>query len=238
MSTKAPSSSRYSATKKKARLPSAAKGIRILIVDEHPLMRYGLTARIEQEPDMKICGEADSIGAALSWLEQAEADVVIVDLALKGGHGLDLIKQIHARDAAAKILVFSAHSEALYGERVLRLGALGFLHKRQAPTSLVRAIRRVAAGKRYLSEPLAEKLFDQAIGGRSRDSSRVDALSDRELQVFECIGSGKGTRVIAEELGLSIHTIETHRENIRAKLYLKNGCELVQHAVQWRTENR
>ena len=221
-----------------ARTRSRARAIKILIVDDHPLIRDGLTARIGQQPDMKICGEADSVDAALSGLEQVKPDVVIVDFPLKGGHGLELIKHIQARETKAKVLVLSAHSEGLYGERVLRLGALGFVDMHQPQTSLVGAIRSVAAGKRYISEQLAQRLFEHAISGRSGESLGVEGLSDRELQVFECIGAGKSTRGIAEELRLSIHTIETYRENIRAKLSLRNGSELVQRAVHWRIENR
>jgi DNA-binding NarL/FixJ family response regulator len=187
---------------------------------------------------MEICGEADSIDAALSGLEQVGPDVVIVDLTLKGGRGLELIKHIRARETKAKVLVLSSQREGVYGERVLRLGALGFVDVRQPKTSLVGAIRAVAAGKRYVSEQLAQRLLEHAISGRGREISGVDGLSDRELQVFECIGAGKSTRGIADELRLSIHTIETYRENIRAKLSLKNGSELVQRAVHWRIENR
>lgn len=212
------------------------KLIRILVVDDHPLMRDGLSARIGQERDMKICGEADDVDPALALLGKAKPDVVIVDLSLKHSHGLDLIKQIHGR-SSAKILVLSAYSEGLYGERVLRLGALGFIHKQQAQKHLVEAIRTVAAGKRYISNDLEQRLLELVIDGRGK-SSGMTALSDRELQVFELIGSGKSTRAIAQQLGLSIHTIESHRENIRSKLDLKNGSQLVQQAVQWVLESR
>jgi DNA-binding NarL/FixJ family response regulator len=221
-----------------ARTRSKLRAIRILIIDDHPLIREGLAAGIRQEPDMELCGEADSIDAALSGLEQAKPDVVIVDLTLKGGRGLELIKRIRARETKAKVLALSSNSEALYGERALRLGALGFVDMRQPKTSLVGAIRAVAAGRRYISEQLAQRLLEHAISGRGGEISTVDGLSDRELQVFECIGAGKSTRGIAEELHLSIHTIETYRENIRAKLSLKNGSELIQRAVHWRLENR
>jgi DNA-binding NarL/FixJ family response regulator len=217
---------------------SAARQIKILIVDDHPLMRAGIAARLEQERDMRVCGEAESVAAALSAMDKTAPDVAIVDLALKDSHGLDLIKELRSRNPATKILVLSAYSEALYGERVLRLGALGFVNKQQAQTNLVAAIRCVASGRRYVSGPLAERLLDRAIGGQAHRSRDVEALSDRELQVFELIGEGKSTRAIAERLALSVHTIETYRENIRSKLNLRNGSELMQHAVRWVIENR
>ena len=221
-----------------ARTRSKTCAIRTLIIDDHPLIREGLAARIRHEPDIELCGAADSVDAALSGLEQAKPDVVIVDLTLKGSRGLELIKRIRARETKAKVLVLSSQREGVYGERVLRLGALGLVDVRQPETSLVGAIRAVAAGKRYISEQLAQRLLEHAISGRGGEISGVDGLSDRELQVFECIGAGKSTRGIAEELRLSIHTIETYRENIRTKLSLKNGTELVQRAVHWRIENR
>jgi DNA-binding NarL/FixJ family response regulator len=217
---------------------SRSRQIKILIVDDHPLMRAGITARLEQERDMRVCAEADNVTAALRSMAATTPDVAIIDLALKDSHGLDLIKRLRSESPATKILVLSAYSEALYGERVLRLGALGFVNKQQAQTNLVAAIRCVAEGKRYVSGPLADRLLDRAIGGHLRRGRDVEALSDRELQVFELIGAGKSTRAIAERLGLSVHTIETYRENIRSKLNLRNGSELMQHAVRWLMENR
>jgi DNA-binding NarL/FixJ family response regulator len=208
-----------------------------MIVDDHPLMRAGIVARLEHERDMQVCAEADTVASALTAASKSVPDVAIVDLALKDSHGLDLIKELRERRPAVKILVLSAYSEALYGERVLRLGALGFINKQQAQNSLVSAVRCVAEGKRYVSDELAERLLERAIVGRAGASPDVEALSDRELQVFELIGEGVGTRAIAKRLGLSVHTIETYRENIRAKLDLRNGSELVQHAVRWVIEN-
>jgi DNA-binding NarL/FixJ family response regulator len=214
-----------------------AQRIKIMIIDDHPLMRCGIVARLEQERDMQVCAEADSVASALAAVAKTAPDVAIVDLALKDSHGLDLIKELRKRRPAVKVLVLSAYSEALYGERVLRLGALGFINKQQAQTSLVNAVRCVAAGKRYVSDQLAQRLVERALGGRGSASLDVEALSDRELQVFELIGDGVGTRAIAERLDLSVHTIETYRENIRAKLDLRNGSELVQHAVRWVMEH-
>lgn len=211
--------------------------IKVMIVDDHPLMRAGIAARLERERDLQICAEADTVRSAMSAAGRIGPDVAIVDLALKGGHGLDLIKQLGARCPSTKILVLSAYDEQLYGERVLRLGALGFLNKQQAQTNLVHAVRCVAAGKRYVSDQLAERLLERAIGGR-QGALDVETLSDRELQVFELIGAGVRTRSIAERLGLSVHTIETYRENIRTKLHLGSGSELVQHAVRWTLESR
>ena len=212
--------------------------IRVLIVDDHPLMREGLAARIGQEADMEVCGEADCTSAALGQAEAANPDVAIIDLSLKDSHGLDLIKRLRASRPKIRILVMTAHSEVLYGERVIHLGAQGFINKQQAQTSIIAAIRCVAAGRRYLSEQLAQRLLDQAVGGTNGKPVGLASLSDRELEVFELIGTGWTTRAIAEQLHLSVHTIETYRENIRAKLALKNASELMQRAVQWVIENR
>lgn len=187
---------------------------------------------------MEVCGEADSTSTALSRAEETQPDLVIIDLSLKDSHGLTLIRRLRASAPKIRILVVTAHSEVLYGERVIQLGAHGFINKQQAQTNIIAAIRRVASGRRYLSEQLAQRLLDQAVSGTSSRPAGLASLSDRELEVFELIGAGRTTRAIAEQLHLSVHTIETYRENIRAKLSLKNASELVQRAVQWVIENR
>jgi DNA-binding NarL/FixJ family response regulator len=213
-----------------------SKPAKILIVDDHPLVREGLTARISKLPEMTVCGEAPDVESALGLLETTQPDLVVVDLALKDGHGLDLIKRIKASGAAPKILVLTAYDEALFAERALRAGAQGYVHKQEAQNMLITAIRKLLRGEHYLSPRMTQHLIGQAIGERDA-AQTVACLSDRELQIFELIGRGKSTREIAAELKLSVHTIETHRERIRAKLHLANGMALTQRAVRWVIEN-
>jgi DNA-binding NarL/FixJ family response regulator len=210
---------------------------KILIVDDHPLVREGLAARIERQPDMELCGECDEVDDALRLVKTAHPNLVIIDISLKSGHGIDLIKQIHARDAKVKMLILSAYDESLYAERALRAGALGYLNKQETREKIVDAIRTVLAGDRYLSPVMTQRLVDKAVGGRDIAASPFDALSDRELEVFELIGKGVSTSAIASQLHLSPHTIDTHREKIKTKLYLKNAAELQREANQWVLEN-
>jgi DNA-binding NarL/FixJ family response regulator len=210
---------------------------RILIVDDHPLVREGLAARLTSRPELTICGEADSVDAALALLDSTEPDLVIVDLSLRSGHGLDLIKKIRLRRPSAGILVVSAYDESLFAARALRAGALGYVNKQEVQDRVLDGVAMVLRGERYVSAKLTQQLLSNAIEAKHRDMG-IQGLSDRELEIFELIGLGKSTRNIAEQLHLSVHTIETHRENIRAKLSLQNGAELVRSAVQWVLESR
>ena len=211
--------------------------VRVLIVDDHPLVREGLVARISAQPDLEVCGEASDVDQALLLAGTSRPALMIVDLALKGGNGLDLIKKVKASDVSPRILVVSAYEEALFAERALRAGAQGYINKQEVPGSIIDAIHTLLRGEFYLSVNLAQRLAGQALIGY-RASRGVESLSDRELQIFQLIGHGKSTRVIAEELHLSVHTIESHREKIRMKLEVRNGTELLQRAVQWILENR
>ncbi|MCY2965351.1 MAG: response regulator transcription factor [Planctomycetota bacterium] len=207
---------------------------RILIVDDHQLVREGLTLRISLEPDLCVCGEAASPNEALVQLDRTRPDLIIVDLSLKGGDGLGLIKQIKARNPHAKMLVVTGFQESLYGERVLRAGALGFLNKQESTQHLIDAIRTVLAGRRYVSKQLEDRLIAKAISGEGVvGESATERLSDRELEVFRLIGEGRTSGAIAQQLFLSPHTVDTHRENIKRKLGLANAGELSQAAVQW-----
>jgi DNA-binding NarL/FixJ family response regulator len=211
---------------------------RILIVDDHPLIREGLSARISAQSDMHVCGEAGDVGQGFACFVAENPDLTIVDLSLKTGHGLDLIKQIVERSAQARILVVSAYDETLYAERALRAGALGYIGKEECRESVISAIRTVLEGRRYLSPAMTQRLLGQAITGRdSTPATPFEKLSDRELQVFQLIGQGISSGVIAKQLHLSPHTIDTHREKIKLKLNLKSGAELMQHAVQWVLNN-
>jgi DNA-binding NarL/FixJ family response regulator len=213
---------------------------RVLIVDDHPAVREALALRIGMERDLEVCGEAADMAEAVRLVGDARPDVAVVDLSLKTGNGLDLIKRIKARtDDAIRILVWSTHSEALYAERCLRAGALGYVNKDQATDKIVEAIRRVLEGRVYLSDEMAEKMLHRAVGDSRKEvtGSPLDALADRELEVFRLIGSGVKTAEIAERLHLSVKTVETYRDRIRQKLELADGTKLAHYATRWLLEN-
>lgn len=207
---------------------------RVYIVDDHPVVRNGITMLINKEPDLEVCGEAEDAQTAISNIAAQKPDIAIVDISLKGMSGLELIKHVRARDESLPLLVLSMHDESLYAERVLRAGAMGYIMKQEAPERIVAAIRRVLAGDIYLSPAMSSRILQRFVGARAEaDESPLKQLSDRELEVFEYIGRGHGTRQIAEALHLSVKTIESHRENIKNKLNLRTGMELVQHAIRW-----
>ena len=210
--------------------------VTIAIVDDHPLVREGLAARIAAQPDMEVCGEAADIESALELVVSRRPALVIVDIALRDGHGIDLIKRIVAAGVTTRMLVVSAYDESFFAERVLRAGALGYINKQELQGKVIEAMRTVLRGERYLSSAMAQRLIAQAIGSKVAQGG-TEALTDRELQIFQLIGRGKSTRDIAQELNVSVHTIDSHREHIRSKLDLRNGTELIQRAVQWHIEN-
>lgn len=208
----------------------------VAIVDDHPLVREGLAARISAQPDMEVCGEAADIESALELIVTKRPSVAIVDIALRNGHGIDLIKRVVAAGVNTRMLVVSAYDESFFAERALRAGALGYINKQELQGQVVEALRTVLRGERYLSVAMAQRLIAQAIGSKVAHGG-TETLTDRELQIFQLIGRGKSTREIAQELNVSVHTIDSHREHIRAKLDLHNGTELIQRAVQWHIEN-
>ncbi len=208
--------------------------VKILLVDDHPIVRQGLAELIEQEEDLVICGEAQSGFEALQAIAAAKPDLAIVDISLQGTNGLELIKQIKAGHSDVPVLVLSMHDETLYAERALRAGARGYVMKEEATARLITAIRRVLSGEIYLSERMSARLLSRFVDGAPQiGGSPMERLSDRELEVFELIGRGLGTRRIAEELHLSVKTIESHREHIKEKLKLDSSQELMRHAMQW-----
>ena len=218
--------------------PSGTPTKRILIVDDHPIVREGLTAVLSHKPGLEVCGEAATLVEALSLIDTLQPDLAIIDLSLSDGSGLELIKRIRARDVPTKMLVLSMSDESLYAERSLRAGAMGFLHKQEARGKLLDAIRQVLDGKIFVSPAINERLLQQVIVGKQPlQQSPITALSDRELEVFELIGQGLGSHEIAHRLHLGIKTVETHRMRIKKKLDLKNSLELVRHATQWVLEN-
>lgn len=207
----------------------------ILIVDDHPIVRQGLAEMINQESDLAICGTAEDVHRALELVERAKPDLVVVDVSLKGSNGIELLKNIKIRFPRMLVLVLSMHDENLYAVRALRAGAAGYIMKQEATEKVLHAIHRVLGGEIYLSDRMERKMMHQLVGGRAaRTGSPIEDLSDRELEVFGLIGQGHGTRQIAEELHLSIKTVESHRAHIKEKLNLRNATELVQHAIQWR----
>lgn len=205
---------------------------RILIVDDHPLMRRGLATLIGSEPDLVVCAEASNRQAALEAIARRPPDLAIVDLSLEGGEdGLDLVKALQISHPALPALVLSMHPEALYAERALRAGARGYLAKHQLGEAVLAAIRRVLAGRIYMSEALAMDLASRFVGGKPR--SPFASLSDRELQVFRLIGEGRRTREIAPILKLSLKTVESYREHLKQKLDIDGSPELIRRAVRF-----
>lgn len=218
--------------------PAKSKTLQILIVDDHPIVREGLAARIARQPDMAVCGEAEDVPDALEIVKATNPDLAIIDLSLKSGQGLDLIKKIKARGHDTKMLVSSMYDESLYAERALRAGALGYINKQEVSEKIISAIRQVMEGKIYLSKPMTERLLQRAIGSTpTLVQSPMETLSNRELEIFKMIGKGMTTRQIAGDLHLSVKTVETHRENIKGKLNLPNSAELSREAVHWVIEN-
>ena len=206
----------------------------VLLVDDHPIVRQGIGSLLAQVPDLRICAEAESAAEALSRIDEATPDVAIVDISLVGTDGLELTKAIRARDKDLPILIMSMHDESLYAERALRAGANGYIMKQEVSEKIVEALRRVLAGDIYVSDDVRQRiLLGIRTGNADAKSAPVDRLSDRELEVFRLIGQGSGTRQIAEQLHLSVKTIETYRAHIKEKLNLDSATELVRFAVQW-----
>lgn len=211
---------------------------RIVIVDDHPILRKGLAMVIDQEQDLLVAGEAEDAAAGLRMVEALIPDVVIVDLSLPGVDGIELIKTLKARHREVPALVVSMHDENLYAERALRAGARGYIVKQEAVDNVLVAIRKVLRGEIFVSDRIATRMVESLIGGdRKGANSPLDLLSDRELTVFRMIGQGLGTRGIAESLHLSVKTVESHRSHIKVKLQLASGVELVKHAVGWVNSN-
>jgi DNA-binding NarL/FixJ family response regulator len=209
------------------------KTVTVLIVDDHSMVREGLTGFLSKQPDLEVCGEAEDAPEAMRQVIDKRPHLVIVDISLKSGNGTELVKQIHAQDESIKILVLSMHDESLFAERAVRAGAMGYLNKQQSREKILDAIRSILDGKVYLSESMTERMLSRSLGKAEEDRSPIETLSDRELQVFELIGHGLTIREIAGKLQLSPKTIETYRENIKTKLDVDNSTELIRYAAQW-----
>jgi DNA-binding NarL/FixJ family response regulator len=207
---------------------------RILVVDDHPIIRQGLALMLNREADLVVCGEAEDATGAMLVMASARPDVLIVDISLNGPDGLDLLKNIRTTHPALPVLILSMHDESIYAERALRAGANGYIMKQEATEKVLVAIRRILNGEIYVSERIANKMLKHYItGSSSLKNSSISDLSDRELEVFRLIGEGHGTRQIAEELHLSIKTVESYQAHIKEKLSLRSARELMQHAIQW-----
>lgn len=207
---------------------------RIMLVDDHPVVREGLAESIERESDLTVCAQAEERAEALQILEAARPDLVVVDLMLKNSSGLELIKDIHARWPRVLLLVVSMHDETLYAERVLRAGAQGFITKQEATRDILLALRRVLAGGIYLNDRTASVVLARLTSKpESMSDSITDLLADRELQVFELIGRGLSTREIAAQLRIDVKTVDTYRARIKEKLNLASSSELLQLAIRW-----
>jgi DNA-binding NarL/FixJ family response regulator len=211
----------------------------IFLVDDHPIVRQGLALLINREADLAVCGDAEEAGSALQRIEELKPDLVVVDISLNGPDGLDLLKNIRARHPNLPVLILSMLDESLYAERALRDGASGYIMKQEATERVLVAIRRILNGEIYVSDRMASRMLHRFVGGNAEGPrSPIAALTDRELEVFRLIGEGHGTRQIAEQLHLSVKTVESYQAHIKDKLSLKNARELVQRAIQWKVADK
>jgi len=207
---------------------------RILLVDDHPLLRQGISQLINQQPDLTVCGEAEDRAGALEQTANTKPALAVVDISLKEERGLDLIKDLKAQYPNLPVLVLSMHDESLYAERALRAGARGYIMKREASEKVLEAIRQVLAGAVYVSDKITGRILDQVSGRVEKaKSSALDLLTDRELEIMMLIGKGYGSQQISNQLHISVKTVEAHRANIKEKLNLPSSAELLQNAIRW-----
>lgn len=207
---------------------------RVILVDDHPLLRQGLAQLINQQVDLSMCCEAAAAAEALGRIESSKPDLAVVDLSLEGSSGLELIKDLQALHPDLPVLVLSMHDETLYAERCLRAGARGYVMKQAGGQTVLQAIRRVLSGQVHLSEAMAGKVLESLTGPRPRGAtSPIEQLTDREFEIFELLGEGKSSREIARELHLSPKTVDVHRSHIKQKLELKDVTSLIRYAVRW-----
>jgi DNA-binding NarL/FixJ family response regulator len=218
----------------KAQMSPLARKFRVLLVDDHPIVRQGLGLLINREQDLAVCGEADGAHSAFQAIGTLSPDIVVLDISLSGPDGLDVLKEIRIKSGSLPVLLLSMHDETIYAERAMRAGANGYIMKQEATEKVLVAIRRILQGEVYLSERLTSTMIHQYVhGAGAGKSSPLLSLTDRELEIFRLIGEGHTTRQIADELHLSVKTIESHQAHIKEKLALKNARELVMHAIEW-----
>jgi len=201
------------------------------------MMREGLAALIHNEPDLEVCGEAEDAPLALAQVDQLKPDLAILDISLRSGNGIELIKDLQVRHPQLLILVISMHDESLYAERVLRAGGRGYVMKQEGGKKIMEAIRKVMSGQTCVSPSMASQILDNFAGRRKPSASPVETLTDREFQVFQLIGQGRATKEIAQELHVSAKTVEVHRVNIKEKLKIGTAPELIRFAVRWIESN-
>ena len=218
-------------------IETTEKTARVMIVDDHPAIREGLASRIASHPDLMVCGQAADVQEALQKVADAAPDVVIVDIGLKTSDGMDLIKELKAHYRTIRVLVHSMFAESLYADRCLHAGAMGYVNKEANPGEVVKAIREVLAGRVYLSPAMTDEMLDRAVKGIELTDDPIDGLTDRQLEIFRLIGDGKSAAQIAKRLHISVHTVETHRENIKRKLNITTGSDLTRRAVLWHSGN-
>ncbi len=217
----------------------AGRKHRVFVVDDHPIVRQGLALLIDQEPDLVVCGAAEEAGAALAMIADCRPDILVLDISLPGPDGIELLKTIRSTDPALPILVLSMHDETIYAERALRAGANGYIMKQEATENVLVALRRILRQEVYLSDRIASRMLRQLVSHqRGPGETPIARLSDRELEVFRLIGGGLGTRQIAEELGLSVKTVESYQAHIKEKLGLQSSRDLVQRAIEWRMSEK
>ena len=214
---------------------SATKKSRVFIVDDHTMFREGLRQLIDREPGLMVCGDASDAAEGLVGIRESKPDVVLVDISLSGTNGIDLIKSIRAEDEDLPVLVVSMHDESLYAERALRAGAMGYVMKHEPARTVKTAIYKVLGGDMYLSEKMASSVIAKFMRGEpdATPGSPIEKLSDRELEVFQMLGLGKGVREIAEQLNITIATVNSFRNRIKEKLGLKSSTEVMLQAIQW-----
>ena len=218
----------------KPQFASQTKKSRVLLVDDHPIVRQGLALLIDREPDLAVCGEAEGAHSAFHAITTLRPDIVVLDISLSGPDGLDVLKEIRSKTASLPVLILSMHDESIYADRTMRAGANGYIMKQEATEKVLVAIRRILQGEVYLSDRLTNTMLQQYVRGAApTEKSPLVNLTDRELEVFRLIGEGHGTRQIADELHLSVKTIESYQAHIKEKLALRNARELVQHAIEW-----
>ncbi len=206
---------------------------RILVVDDHPIVREGMALLINRESDLEVCGDAEDAYTAMQAIEQLDPHLVILDISLEGPDGLEILKMIRARDPRLPVLMLSMHDEDTYAERAVRAGANGYIMKQKATDKVLTAVRQILSGEIYVSEHVASRVLHRMAAGATPESSPLSKLSDRELEVFRLIGEGCGTRQIAEALNLSVKTVETYEAHLKEKLSLGSVRELMRYAVEW-----
>jgi DNA-binding NarL/FixJ family response regulator len=212
---------------------------RVFVVDDHPIVRQGLALLIDQQPDLVVCGAAEDAESALTAIATSRPDVLVLDISLPGRDGIELLKAIRSSDPDMPILVLSMHDETMYAERALRAGANGYIMKQEATENVLVALRRILRQEVYLSDRIASRMLRQlTFHGRETPDPPITRLSDRELEVFRLIGAGLGTRQIADELRLSVKTVESYQAHIKEKLALQSSRDLVQRAIEWRMGER